>query len=176
MSKPIIRDTLTGKVRNLERSAAEQERVTTFGSWFSVPVFGNEVSFPSVANRLWAGRLFVLAPTTLTGIAFYNGTTINGNIRVALYNSALNKVAEKSTNTAQGAINTVQKVNFDSSYDAMADFYYAAVIHSSTGHFYVGKAAGPSVLATQGSFTTPASIAPGDPASTASVVPWLMVY
>lgn len=147
-----------------------------FGDWFGTLVYGSEVSFPNVANRMWWHRILVPTRTTATGVWFYNGTTINGSVRVALYDSTLARIANRTTNTAQGAINSFQKVAFDAPVDLEPGYYFPGVIHSATGHFYVGKASSPFNIVTQGSFTTPATITLVDPANTGSIAPWMGIY
>ena len=116
------------------------------------------------ANQLSAGEINIPAPCKITGVSFYNGGTVNGNVIVGLYNAAGQLVAS-SGSVAQAGTFGVQHVAFISGspnvpyYIAAAGRYYVAVINSSaTADFALICANGLSCGAGQGSFALPATL------------------
>jgi hypothetical protein len=112
------------------------------------------------ANTMYVGQTFISDPCLLTGVSFYNGGTINGNVIVALYDKAGTLVAS-SASTAQAGSFGVQRVAFSSTYLAAGGIYYLAVIpSSSTATFALTCAQCPSAGLAQGGFSVPGTITP----------------
>jgi hypothetical protein len=130
-----------------------------WGPYFAHPNVGGASIAITFANNLAYAQVQVLNPSTLTGIGYWVGGTSAGNVRCALYDSAGNRVANRTSNLAQAAINTFQKVAFDSTYVAAPGIYFAAVIfNTATATLVAGKGLSPAGGAIQGGFTTPSTI------------------
>jgi hypothetical protein len=111
------------------------------------------------ANLMAYCEVHVLNASTLTGIGYWVGGVSAGNVRSALYESAGNRVANRTTNVAQAAINTFQQVAFDSTYAATPGVYFAAIIFdTATATHFTGRGLARSGGAVQGGFATPATI------------------
>jgi hypothetical protein len=133
--------------------------LASWGTSFSPTPLSAPASVAPGANVMHFHRVQILNSCTITGLRYVVGTTSNGNVRVALYDSAGNRVANRTTNAAQGTASTVQDVAFDSSYAAVPGLYFAAIIFSSgTGTGMRAYCDGPGGTASPGSFATPSSI------------------
>lgn len=130
-----------------------------WGTFYEVPTIAQASSAAAFNNLMVFGAVKVLAKKTLTGVGYWVGGTSNGNVRCALYDTAGNRVADRTSNAAQAAINTFQQVAFDSTYAAAAGRYFAAIIFSSsTGTAFFGRGLAPANVALQGGFSTPTTI------------------
>jgi hypothetical protein len=131
---------------------------TTFSTANS-PIWWGDYSTTSVANSQYIVPVVVPFAQTLTGISFLNGATVNGNIYVALYNSAGTQVAVSAT-TAQAVTYTVQFVPFTSTYLAVTPgIYYMTIIStSSTSTFGFGNVLGSHTTIVASVGTPPSTI------------------
>lgn len=112
------------------------------------------------ANTVYLAQTHVTNPTFLTGLSFYNGGTISGNVRVGLYTAAGVLVAQ-SGSVAHAGMWGLQSVPFTTPYLAASGFYFIAMMpSSSTATFALCCAQVPSTAPGQGSFVLPATIAP----------------
>jgi hypothetical protein len=135
-------------------------------------------------SQLWVA-VSVLTPMTATGIRYRKGAgTTAANVRAALYDATGERVANRSTNQAQGTTaGATVVVAFDSPVDITPGVYWLGYIGSATAADFWGWAAtneyfGPAHNATQGSFVTAVSFTPPDLSAlhTATVKPWLQLY
>jgi hypothetical protein len=145
----------------------------------TLPQFGPPFPYPpswstptattATANTMYYQMVFIHNRATLTGIEILPSNS-TGTCRVALYNSAGTKVADRtSASSTLGGALTVMKVPFDSTYVAAPGLYYAGVVFSSSSGQFVGAV--PSGYASSvavGSYLTATSITP--PTTTAFAV------
>jgi hypothetical protein len=135
-------------------------------------------------SMIWV-VVWVTEAATVTGIRYRKGAgTTAANVRVALYDVDGVRVANRTTNFAQGTTaSAVLTVPFDAPVELTPGIYWLGYLGSSTSADFFGWAAtneylGAAHNATQGAFTTPASFTP--PAltaiHTATVKPWLQLY
>jgi hypothetical protein len=97
---------------------------------------------------------------TLTGVSYEVGTTSNGKVIGALYNSKGERLA-KSTGTAQSSAEFFQRLAFEATVEVTPGVYWIGLIlESGTGTFSGGYQMSPWLKATQAEFTTPATFAP----------------
>lgn len=126
------------------------------GTWFPNPHIGNFSVFAATANLLLYAQIIVLGEPTLTGLSYFCSAAEAGNVRVALYNAAGERVANRSTNLA--AAPGWQKVPFTETYKAVSGAYFAAMMFSTAVKYGMVSALSPSGSAAQGGFSTPTSI------------------
>lgn len=127
-----------------------------------VEIPGIDTSFSGTytLNVMSTAEIRVPSTTTMTGIAFLNGDTVAGNVIVALYNEAGERVAV-SASTAQAGTFALQRVPFTAPYVAAPGIYYIGIVGSSaTAEYALRCAFSRSVGIAAGSFTAPASITP----------------
>lgn len=130
----------------------------TFKTQFAVEGVTTSTAGTHAANVLGCGQIQIEVSTVLTGVCFYNGGTVAGNVLVGLFNSAGQLVAS-SASSAQSGTFAIQKVAFTSSYSAAPGIYYIGVMPSSaSATFALTCCYGLSGSAAPGSFTLPSSI------------------
>lgn len=129
------------------------------------------------ANQLAYGAISVpVGGAALTGIKYCVGATASGNVIVALYDAAGNRVAQ-SASTAQGATNAVQAVPFTAPVTLTQGRYFVAMIFSSaTATAFMGAPIGPSKIVGQGGFSAPASTAVPGATEIAIQLPIMTAY
>ena len=157
--------TLTGT--NAEGSAATFARADhnhafpNWGTYFGDRGPSGEASFaPGVANRQLNLLIPVFRAATITGITYRVGTTANGNVRSAFYDSTGARVANRTTSLAQAAAGNIQQIAFDSTYAAAPGIYFGSIIFSSaTGTCRGGRFLIPCSASNEASFVTATSIA-----------------
>lgn len=149
-----------------------------FSTRFVTALYNSVISITnSAANRIYFTPVVVPHQCTLTGIVLHTGATASGNIRVALYNNAGTRVANRTTNVAQAAANNVQEVAFDSTYAAEPGRYWMAAIYSVNTATFSGATCFTATKAqTEGGFATPASFTPPTAVQATSSVPLMMTY
>lgn len=148
-----------GTATSLARSD-HNHALPTLGPWFEHPMAGASVSSAVTFSNLEAYcQIKVLSVSTLTGIAYWVGSTASGNVKSALYNSSGTRVATCTATIAQATANTFQKVAFDSTYSAAPGVYFAAIIFSSsTATHLAGKSVSPDTGTLEGSFATASTL------------------
>jgi hypothetical protein len=163
------------------------------GGFVGVPLVSNE-QFSTVTtatralnatnSQLWVA-VSVLTPMTATGIRYRKGTgTTAANVRAALYDADGERVANRSTNQAQGnTASATVVVAFDTPVDILPGTYWLGYIGSATaadfwGWNTTGEYYGPAHNATQATFVTATSFTPPSMTAlhTATVKPWLQLY
>lgn len=154
---------------------------TRFSSGGSAMVAATSKAFAATNSMIFV-PVWIPVATTLTGIRYRKGTgTVAANVIGALYDSGGTRVANSAT-VAQGTTaSAVVTCAFTGTYAAAAGLYYVGVIGSSTSADFYGYATneflGPATIATQGSFTTPASFTPPGATTLASGnVPFVTTY
>jgi hypothetical protein len=110
------------------------------------------------ANTFYVVQILVPSARTITGIRYRVGATSSGNVRAALYDSAGDRIADRTTDLAQAAANGLQTVAFDSPIAIAPGLYYALLWFSA--------AASTHVAAVMLVVTRTATNAGGTPAST----------
>lgn len=133
------------------------------------PPSSSPASATATANTMYYQQILVLSRVTLTGFQILpNNST--GTCRVALYNSAGTKVADRTSASATlGGALTVMKVAFDSTYVAAPGLYYVGVVFSSSsGQYIAAVPTGYNSSVAVGSYLTATSITP--PTTTAFAV------
>jgi hypothetical protein len=163
------------------------------GSGPIIPLWSNsEFSTVTTASRampatnamIWVA-ITVASAGSITGVRFRKGAgTTTANVRVALYNQAGARIADRTTNFAIGTTASVAfTVPFDAPVDVTPGIYWVGIIGSSTSADFWGwnttnEYFGPAHNATQGTFVTPASFTPPALSAlhTATVKPWLQLY
>jgi hypothetical protein len=141
-------------------------------------------AFAAVNSQIFVA-IPILAPTTITGIRYRKGSgTTAANVRVAMYDVAGARIANRGTDFAQGTTaNVTRSVAFDAPVQINEPgIYWASIIGGATAADFMGWAAtneylGQAFAATQGGIATAGSITP--PAETtepATVVPLLVTY
>lgn len=140
------------------------------------PAHANQFTTTVTQNTIYYMAVQIPVACTLTGIAFYNGGTVNGSVKVALYNSAGTLVASSAAATQVNAFNN-QQVPFSGTYAAAAGMYFVAMAsNSATATFncctpfaYAGKTA-------SGYTTIPTPITPPAVSAWQSNIPLLSTY
>lgn len=137
------------------------------GTYFHTPNVGAATSTAVGFNDItYYAQINVPMKCTLTGVGYWVGGTSNGNCRAALYDSGGTRVANKTSNVAQAAINTFQKVSFDSTYVANPGVYYVGVyFSSSTATALVSKLMVPASASTSAGVTLASITPPSTPAA-----------
>jgi hypothetical protein len=131
---------------------------TRFASHAQAVIFSG--TMPGGANNYSRNRILIPARTTISGVGFVNGATINGSVRVGLHDeTGTELLAQKSSNVAQAGADTVQEVAFDSAITVDPGLYYTGVISSSaTATFYKAYSAELANHGGSGVMVVPASI------------------
>lgn len=134
------------------------------GTHFGVENLGaGNSGTPGSANILYYVQVRIPVRATLTGILYRVAGTASGNVRSALYDADGNRVANRTTNSAQSSAGagSIHRVAFDEPYVAEPGVYYMALIFSAANATFQGGVwLVPCNAAAQASFTTPASIFP----------------
>lgn len=163
--------TITGT--NAEGSADSLSRsdhnhaLPNWGTRFEGSTINAPASGAMVANTVYFTAVKVLSNATLTGLQFFC-LSATGTARVALYNSAGTRVADRTTNSAALGVALTQ-IAFTSTYAAAPGLYFAGIVFSGAPNVIqaagsqAGTVAGPGSGATATSITPPTVPAQGIP-------------
>lgn len=144
---------------------------------FSGGIYTSTASAAPGANRIEFVPVVIPHMCTLTGIVYSVGGTSNGSVRVALYNNAGARVADRTTNVAQATANNLQEVAFNATYEAEPGRYWMAIIFSSGTGTRVGAQCFTATKAqTEAGFATPASFTPPTTVQATTTSPLMMTY
>lgn len=125
-----IAGTQVASFRNFA-NAASPRCTHTGGTPVKASTDGTDVT-PAVTEE-FVCEVFVQQPMRITGLALFNGSAVGGNVVVALYNKAGTKVANSAlAGTAQAGTDTLQRIPFTGTYDALPGTYYVGVQFDST--------------------------------------------
>lgn len=148
----------------------------TYTKRLSVPGLTTSTSGTLTANTFYMGEIVVPVGSSivLTGVQFFNGSTVTGNVIVALFNSSGTEVAS-SASTAQAGSFGVQSVPFSSQFTAAPGQYFLGFVPSSaSADFGLTASYGLSKSVGQITFTTPTSTT--TPAATGAYIPDMSTY
>lgn len=89
-----------------------------------------------VITEVYFGEVFVGCNVTVTGIAVFNGSNVTGNVKLGLYDSAGNLLAQTAS-TAGAGTDAYQLVPFTAPYSAVgpATYYIANSFSSATARY-----------------------------------------
>lgn len=121
--------------------------LSSFGTRFGPTIIAtaNAAKNLGATNQMSVVGVNVLNSCTITGIEYVVGSTSNGSVRSALYDSAGNRLRVRTANLAQGVALTPQQVAFDSTYAAAPGLYFLGLwLTSATGTFHAGYCAEPA--------------------------------
>jgi hypothetical protein len=139
----------------------------------------------NASNGARAVAVLVPMACTVTGVRYRKGTgTTAANVRVALYDATGARVANRTTNFAQGTTASVRRdVDFDAPVAIEAGVYWVYMIGSTTSQDFMGWATGandylgPCLQQTESSFASPTTITPpAMDSAPAGVVPFVTLY
>jgi hypothetical protein len=125
----------TGGVAAAGGFTASARNIHTGGVPASVSTFGTELDI--VVTELYVAEVFIPANCTVTGMAVFNGTNSNGNMKVMLFNSAGTRVALSASTdvSADGADAYGARIAFSAPYAAVGPAtYYVGVICDTNTH------------------------------------------
>ena len=148
-----------------------------YSTYFGTPMFLGTApasTASGAANNQRTSYVIVMTTVTLTGVVYRTGSTSSGNVKAALWDSSLTKVAETTATVAQSAANTVQQVAFASTYTATPGYYWISLtFSSSTATFNGAVSLAPAYSQTAGSF---AATAPTGFATLGVTIPAMLTY
>lgn len=126
-------------------------------------------------------KRFIPQRITITGLGYVVGDASNGNVKVCLAPASTRIIAASSSSTAQGSINTHQKVAFSSSITVDPGEYLLGIVSdSTTGKCYITQGCfDPYTVQSLANFTLPGTALsdPGtDPTATFANPPVLWTY
>lgn len=135
------------------------------GTWFGARVLSSVSSGAVTADRCYYHQVVIPTSATITGIAYHCTGGATGNSRVALYNAAGTRVANRTTDFTVSGLDAVA---FDAPYAATKGVYYVLTVFSGTptialaNHAAAGSnVAGPGSGATLASLTPAATVSSG---------------
>lgn len=133
------------------------------GTCFATPALANLSGAAVTADRCYYHQVVIPTSATITGLVYQCTSGAAGNSRVALYNAAGARVANRTTDFTVSGIDAVA---FDTPYAATKGIYFVSVVFSGTPSISLaqptlpsGFVAGPGSGATATSITPPTTIA-----------------
>lgn len=168
--------TPTGGVASAGGFSTSPRCMSAGGFIVSQTTDGTDITF--VTTETYISEVYIPSNVTVTGIAIFNGSSVAGNVQVALANSAGTVVANAAS-AAQSGTDAYQLVPFSSTYAAVGPAtYYVMVQGNNTGGHLNQLVAGVmgTTKQTGQTFGTFATISTPPTTFTASVGPIATLY